>query len=805
MRTILLCTISYLLFIGNTWAQSFQKAYIDDDYTHNYGSGLIQRPDGKYMMTGGYYAAGAYRYSWLSCVQPDGELAWTEKLDTIESLGSLAPLPDNSVVGVFPYLYSVTNQGSIIIRFAPDGTIIWSKGLHNISLHSIVTTPANIYVGGGSIISKLDYNGQVIWERSIDQDSLNIISLKFLPNNHILLRLYPKHINTSLLHNHLIEITENGEIVRALSWKVEYITDVLPLADGRMVVVGKDYPNQTSNVTDNHFISMLDNNWNFIWSKSFKINENPEPQILQRAGQDSLLLCIGGNHNSLLRTISLDLEGNIGNQTTIPVRFYPYCIPTADGGLAMRTITLPDSIRPEEHVVLAKTDPQLRIPGCSNPFSLCPIEIRDTIIFTQPSIWSVSPISQIQSIQTTITPKTWQVENYCPPLPTFHADFAASDTTPCMNSPVQFFPVEAASSLWDFPGAFPANSSQPFPSDITFSTPGMQTIQRIARAGCLVDTAYLSINVQPSPRIEIEGDSIYCADGSVQLSITGALIDQLLWSDGSTDTSRTAQAGMYTVTAYAVAGCTAIDSIKITEKPAPDLLIKGAEQFCSGDTLVINAVSNSPDVTYLWENATTNTERIISQSGTYSIAVTNTEGCTANAEITISEIQRPSVHINISTDLSCTGTLSASSDQLQVTFLWNSGEADHVLQVAGTGWHVATVANEYCKNADSVYLDLPLCPECRVYIPNVFAPNAGQDNNQFQISSGCTFFDFSLQIFDRWGALVFQSQRPDLSWNGTVHGKSAPPGVYLFQLRTWLDNGNQRSYLLKSGDLTLVR
>jgi hypothetical protein len=65
--------------------------------------------------------------------------------------------------------------------------------------------------------------------------------------------------------------------------------------------------------------------------------------------------------------------------------------------------------------------------------------------------------------------------------------------------------------------------------------------------------------------------------------------------------------------------------------------------------------------------------------------------------------------------------------------------------------------------------------------------------------------EYSLQFFDRWGTLVFESDDPTRFWDGTFRGKTALPGVYVFQTKGVLENGSIITPFEKGGSVTIIR
>lgn len=79
------------------------------------------------------------------------------------------------------------------------------------------------------------------------------------------------------------------------------------------------------------------------------------------------------------------------------------------------------------------------------------------------------------------------------------------------------------------------------------------------------------------------------------------------------------------------------------------------------------------------------------------------------------------------------------------------------------------VNNSYgCR--DSIIKLIEIKPAYALYIPNAFTPNSDGLNDGFK-ALGVGIEEFKLQVFDRWGALVFESDDINKGWDGSVNGK----------------------------------
>jgi len=97
-------------------------------------------------------------------------------------------------------------------------------------------------------------------------------------------------------------------------------------------------------------------------------------------------------------------------------------------------------------------------------------------------------------------------------------------------------------------------------------------------------------------------------------------------------------------------------------------------------------------------------------------------------------------------------------------------------------------------------------PVCDLYIPNAFSPNSDGENDEFKAFVNCSLTDYEIQVFDRWGNVVFQSENPDLGWDGMVNGERAKQGVYIYLIRYNPPDGEGSTLrTVQSGTLTLLR
>jgi gliding motility-associated-like protein len=117
-----------------------------------------------------------------------------------------------------------------------------------------------------------------------------------------------------------------------------------------------------------------------------------------------------------------------------------------------------------------------------------------------------------------------------------------------------------------------------------------------------------------------------------------------------------------------------------------------------------------------------------------------------------------------------------------------------------SGCYIVEALNGFgCKATDEVCLELT--EDFAVYVPNSFTPNNDGLNDEFLIfGNGIT--DVSIQIFNRWGELLFSTTDHTQGWDGKYKGKLCEGGTY-----TCIVNytGLNRKKYVKQGHIFLAR
>jgi gliding motility-associated-like protein len=107
-----------------------------------------------------------------------------------------------------------------------------------------------------------------------------------------------------------------------------------------------------------------------------------------------------------------------------------------------------------------------------------------------------------------------------------------------------------------------------------------------------------------------------------------------------------------------------------------------------------------------------------------------------------------------------------------------------------------------------ICIDITTFTECRYTLPNVFTPNGDGKNDYFVPFPGYTAVSkVDMKIFDRWGKLVFETQNPDIQWDGNDKTTNQPcsDGTYFFICDVFEFTLNGLSERNIHGSVTILR
>ena len=87
-------------------------------------------------------------------------------------------------------------------------------------------------------------------------------------------------------------------------------------------------------------------------------------------------------------------------------------------------------------------------------------------------------------------------------------------------------------------------------------------------------------------------------------------------------------------------------------------------------------------------------------------------------------------------------------------------------------------------------------------MPSAFTPNGDEHNDKFNMIFQPLMQSMDLQIYNRWGQLIYETTDIKSGWDGTFNGEPQPIGVYTYIVSATFNDGRTAT---KQGNVTLLR
>ncbi len=327
---------------------------------------------------------------------------------------------------------------------------------------------------------------------------------------------------------------------------------------------------------------------------------------------------------------------------------------------------------------------------------------------------------------------------------------------------------------------------------------GLYSVEVTNACGTVTDQ--VDIDYIEAIDLDLGPDQVLCDGETLNLNVANADAS-FLWQDGSTNSVYTiSTSGMYAVTVTTICE-EQEDSIRVTFIDEPTLTLGPDTLLCQGESLMIDLAV--PGASYQWQDGSGLPTYTIDQTGVYRVSVTT--ACNLFTD-EIEVIVLDSIRTDLGRDtFFCPGEsiiLDASAGTI-ADYSWQDGSDEATIVVKEPGIFTVNVFN-ICETKQ-FSLEVKDCERCDVFVPTAFSPNDDGVNDFFQPFSDCELADFSMRIFDRWGALIYESSDPFKGWDGSFQSKNLDIGVYVWFMEYTVVENNRSRRALISGDVAIVR
>ena len=233
--------------------------------------------------------------------------------------------------------------------------------------------------------------------------------------------------------------------------------------------------------------------------------------------------------------------------------------------------------------------------------------------------------------------------------------------------------------------------------------------------------------------------------------------------------------GIYVDTLISAYGCDSIRTLDLTVNPTGETTVE--RNICPGTGFAFN-------------------DNFLTTSGTYRDTLTNIFGC--DSLVVLHLRVPPADFLGADTTICVGNKYLLRSPVADTRWFDNTVSQEKEITESGLYWAAFTDTSG-CSIRDTVAVQFNI----KAQIPNVFSPNDDGFNELFQPDfSESDFQSYLLQVYDRWGGLLFSTENPTGAWDGTFRGKPCEAGVYVYFLV--VETGYCKKAVLK-GDVSILR
>ncbi|MCF6170888.1 MAG: gliding motility-associated C-terminal domain-containing protein [Bacteroidales bacterium] len=316
---------------------------------------------------------------------------------------------------------------------------------------------------------------------------------------------------------------------------------------------------------------------------------------------------------------------------------------------------------------------------------------------------------------------------------------------------------------------------------------------------------------KPSPQVDFTFDNV-CTGRTVRFEGTASVeapyyIDAYEWLFGDGDTAYGQKVaheflvfGNYPVDlrAYSNAGCynNITKTVPVDFEGVhfePEVLEVFCPTDCNGAVNLVVVGGTEPIKVFFDGNEISDYFVTDLCAGDYPLKAVDSEGCEDTSTVTIGVehpldvliVAEPTIGpAPLDVDLLAESEEGSTFEWYYRDTLFATGNPAGIV-LTKPGGNIITVLADggppyYCSNTDTVLIWVDV--DVEILLPNAFTPNGDGYNDTFGATTN-GIEELKMEIFDRWGRLVFKIDSIDGRWDGTtMAGKEAPDGVYFYVL-----------------------
>lgn len=397
------------------------------------------------------------------------------------------------------------------------------------------------------------------------------------------------------------------------------------------------------------------------------------------------------------------------------------------------------------------------------------------------------------------------------PLPTA---VAGSDLSTCVGNNLQLNGSGGPQYQW----SPPTGLSNPFISNpgVTLSS-SIQYVLTVTDVNNCTDNDTVDVTIFPLPSITTGSPYAICSDDSVMIQAFGG--ESYQWSPSPTlsgffipnPLAYPTETTVYYVLGTDINGCTSDASAIVSVTPTPVTQIFGESDLCLGKTVNLSA---SGGTTYSWSTGETTQNISFTPSNDFWIYCQTFEGnCPGYPDsllVTVN-LDFPTAEFIADPDTGWAPmivqftNLTTNADY----YLWDFGlgngkrssEVNPQVVYPFAGDYTITLIAYTEKGCYDTVRHQIYAENVTLYAPSAFTPNRDGFDDEFLVGY-YGIRNLHIDIYSRWGNLIYSSDDKDFRWNGQYKNADCPEGVYVF-VATGIGENNKE--YIRKGTITLIR
>jgi gliding motility-associated-like protein len=343
----------------------------------------------------------------------------------------------------------------------------------------------------------------------------------------------------------------------------------------------------------------------------------------------------------------------------------------------------------------------------------------------------------------------------------------------------------------------------------------------VTKDGCIGKDS-ITISSLPSPLITLSDDTTICRAGGAILTAGGGYSYSWFPTGSlSNSTSSITRATPDTTTKYylTVGGnnnCMAKDSVIITVIPKSVFGVQAAKPvLCEGDTVLLSASGGN---NYIWSPSLTLSNPFSDRTAAFPLHTTlykviiEDDACrlTDSLFVNVPVVDKPEIEITKSNNINCFIAQSSLDAGSGIRYLWrpsiglsdSTSRSPVATPTASTTYYAFVTMANGCVVLDSITVDVNKTGDGSGFlVPTAFTPNNDGKNDCFGVKQWGTVTDFSLNLYNRWGELIFHGDNVSQCWNGLYKGTLQPAAVYVY----WIKAKTLCGDVFRKGTFVLMR